>query len=64
MNVPLTGAWPMGSEEPTAIVPVVVDNAVPAGPLRGRCRWAHLRMWSHVQLEVVGPPRRVLRRSS
>ena len=36
MNVPLTGAWPMGSEEPTTIVPVVVDNAVPAGPLRGR----------------------------
>ena len=27
--------WRMGSENPTANIPVVVDNAVPAGPLRG-----------------------------
>ena len=49
-------AWRMGSEEPTAIVPVVVDNAVPAGLLRGRCRWAHLRLGSHVEVERVAPP--------
>jgi len=31
--------WRMGSKDPTADIPVVIGDAVPAGPLQGRCRW-------------------------
>ena len=52
--------WRMGSKDNTADIPVVIGDAVPAGPLQGRCRWAHLLMWSHIQIEGVGPPRMMM----
>ena len=50
--------WWMGSKDPTADIPVVIGDAVPAGPLQGPCRWAHVLLRSHIQIERVGPPQR------
>jgi len=47
--------WRMGSENPTANIPVVVVDVVPAGPLRRRCRWAHVLGWSQIEVERVDP---------
>jgi len=56
-------AWRMGPKDPTAIVPVVVGDAIPTGSLRGRRRWARRLLRSHVQVEWIDPTRRQLRRS-
>lgn len=55
--------WRMGTEDPTANIPVASFDVVPAGPLQGRRRWARLLLWSHVEVEWVRPPRRGLRGS-
>ena len=54
--------WRMGSENPTANIPVVVVDVVPAGPLRRRCRWAHVLGWSQIEVERVEGARRWVRR--
>jgi len=49
--------WRVGTKDSTANIPVVGGDAVPAGPLQGGCRWAHLRMRSRIQVERISPPR-------
>lgn len=55
--------WRMGSENPTASIPVSRGDAVPAGPLPGRRRWARLLSWSQIEIKLVYPMWWRLRRS-
>ena len=54
--------WRMRSKDPTANIPVVEVIAVPTGLLQGRCRWAHLLLWSRVEIELRCPSRGRMRR--
>jgi len=48
----------MRSEDPTANIPVAVLDAVPVGPLPGRCRGTRRLTRSKVEVERVGPRHR------